>query len=248
MDCVIKITKGPEEGQEFRCSTTETVIGRSPRSQIRLSSASVSFEHAAITRNIDDFYIENLSAGGTFVNDERITGKIRLRVKDVLRFGQETVARVEAVPAGGGATATRKWVIFAMIASVVLLITALLWTTFAPTVSGPQINNAYPRLETFVEDQVAAHKLSVKTLQLMREAWRLEMSHVRSESQHRWRDLNVLLAAQESSMGFEEALRDPHNGKGQALTRLSNTDTHAALPTEDELKAGLIQFVTRMSQ
>ena len=100
---------GLDAGQEFRCSALETAIGRSARCAVRLTSPSVSFEHAVILRSGDDFFLENLSANGTFLNNQRLTAKTRLRAKDQIRIGDDTVARVESVPsaAGGGGQAGR---------------------------------------------------------------------------------------------------------------------------------------------
>src|ERR1051325_11585441 len=100
MSCTLKITAGPDTGQLHECTTDQTLLGRSPRCNIRLSSPAISFEHALISRTGDEFFIENLSAAGTFLNNQRLAARPRLRAKDQIRLGPDTILRVESLPAG----------------------------------------------------------------------------------------------------------------------------------------------------
>src|ERR1043165_6273930 len=104
MDLTLKSLSGPEKDQQFPCAAPETFIGRSQRCAIRLSSPAISFEHALITRKGDEFFIENLSANGTLLNNQRLAsnaqeGRTRLRQKDPLQLGLDPVLRVESLPA-----------------------------------------------------------------------------------------------------------------------------------------------------
>ncbi|MCL2640850.1 MAG: FHA domain-containing protein [Phycisphaerales bacterium] len=246
MDCTIKIIKGPEEGQEFRCAGNETIVGRSPRSQVRLSSQTISYEHAIVSKIGDEFFIENLSANGTFVNDDRISGKVKLRARDRLQFGQETIGRVEAVP-GAAMTSQRRllWIVagISMMLTVVLLAVAAL----SPAQAGVNVGRAYPKLEAFVQEQVERKQMPPQSLELMKRAWRLEMSRDRTNSRAVWRDLNILLASreQEAKMEFLQAMY----AHPDALSRMASEDNSVAsfTPTETQLKAALVQFVVRMA-
>jgi len=246
VDCILKITKGPEEGQEFRCSVNETIVGRSPRSQVRLSSQTISYEHAIISRLADEFVIENLSANGTFVNDERITGKIKLRARDQLRFGQETLCRVEAVP-GAAMTSQRRVLMIVAAVSVTLTIILLIAATLSSSQAGVNLKLAYSKLDAYMGEQVEQKHLPPQSREMMRQAWRLEMSRDRASSVQIWRDLNILLASREveAQMGFLQAL----HANPKALSQIASEDKRiAALPsTDEEMKAALIQFVARMA-
>src|SRR4051812_9223772 len=98
MNCTLKIISGPEANQEFTLGGGESFVGRSQRCSVRLSSPSISYEHAVITRDADDYFIENLSANGTYINNERITARTRLRSKDRIRLSPEVSARVASLP------------------------------------------------------------------------------------------------------------------------------------------------------
>ena len=63
-------------------------IGRSSRSQLILTAASVSRRHGSITFHNNEPYLNDLgSRNGTFVNGGRITGEIRLKEDDIISFG-----------------------------------------------------------------------------------------------------------------------------------------------------------------
>jgi len=242
MDCILKIIKGPEEGQEFRCSGNETIVGRSPRSQVRLSSQTISYEHAIISKIGDEFVIENLSANGTFVNEERIGGKVKLRTRDRLQFGQETICRVEAVPGAAMAPQRRLLLIVAAV-SVTLTILLVIVATLSPAQTGMNVKLAYPKLDEYLREQVEHKHLPAQSHEMMRKAWRLEMSGDRAGGMQIWRDLNILMAAQESKMKFLQARHD-HPG---ALADLASEDKRIAdrISTDAELKAALVQFIER---
>jgi pSer/pThr/pTyr-binding forkhead associated (FHA) protein len=244
---VIRIIKGPEEGQRFECSGAESVVGRSPRSQVRLASSTASYEHAVITRNGEDFYIENLSAAGTYVNEERISGKVRLRSRDQLRFGAETIARVESVPSGGTAGGRRRWLLIAFVTMLVIAVGLMLFDPFSTPPQHINMRAAYAKLEGFSHEEVQSRMLPTEAEVLLREAWRLEMSGDKSRANTLWLRLSVLLDGVEQRTGYQSAAqRDPH-----ALERLASPPAKGAPagePGNDEMGAALVQFVSRMAR
>ena len=243
MDCVIKIVKGPGEGEEFHCATGETVVGRSPRSHVRLASATVSFEHAVIVRLGNDFFVENLSASGTFVNDERISGRVRLRAKDRLRLGQETVVRVEAVPAGGGDAGRRRLLMVAVVVMVVTLIVLVVADPMGKTGGNANWEGVYVQLDGFVHQEVAIGRLPVEAEEHFEKAWRLRDSGDGADASEEWLRLRILLAGDEQKTGYQAAAdADRH-----ALADLLHPPKDAAAPTADQLAAGLVQFVEMMT-
>jgi pSer/pThr/pTyr-binding forkhead associated (FHA) protein len=243
MDCVIKIVKGPGEGEEFHCATGETVVGRSPRSHVRLVSPTVSFEHAVIMRLGDNFFVENLSASGTFVNDERISGRVRLRAKDRLRLGQETVVRVEAVPAGGGDAGRRRLLIVAVVVMVAALIAVVVLDPMGQKSSSGNWRGVYAELDAFVHQEVAIGRLPVEAEEHFEKAWRLRESGDAAGASDEWLRLRILLAGAEEKTGYQAAA----DANRHALADLFHPPKDAPVPNADQLAAGLVQFVEQMT-
>ena len=246
MDCVIKIVQGPESGQEFRCSGIETVMGRSPRSHVRLGSPSISFEHAVVVRSGNEFFVENLSASGTFVNNEKISGRVKLRAKDLVRLGQETVARVEALPSAGVELGRRRILIFAVLAMLVLLVVVLVADPFGISQSNINWHHVYAKLDQWVSDQSASNKLPVEVQQHLEQAWRLREAGDAAGANKEWVRLRVMLAGIEDKTGLQAA-SDEYRG---ALSKLLNPPKDAANAEmdNDQMGAALIQFVGRMAR
>lgn len=64
-------------------------IGRAPGSMLRLNHFSVSRTHAQLRATGDGWKLRDLgSSNGTWVNGSRVTGSVRVRPGDVVRFGQ----------------------------------------------------------------------------------------------------------------------------------------------------------------
>ena len=244
MDCVIKIIQGPESGQEFRCSATETVVGRGPRSHVRLSSPSISYEHAVVVRNSNEFYLENLSASGTFLNDEKVSGRVKLRARDTMRLGQETIARVEALPKAGVELGRRRLLIIAVIAMLILLVVVLVTDPFTPAQSNINWQHVYVKLDEFVHQETSAGKLPSEVLGHLEQAWRLREAGDTVAAGKEWVRLHVLLAGLEDRIGYQ-ADADMYR---RALGNLLSPPKDAAAPDHDQMAAALVQFVARMAR
>ena len=68
----------------------KTVIGRKPDNDLVVEEPHVSHKHCIILNNGNGFFIEDLkSSNGTFINGQRIKGRVRLRNNDVITFGGE---------------------------------------------------------------------------------------------------------------------------------------------------------------
>jgi pSer/pThr/pTyr-binding forkhead associated (FHA) protein len=86
-------------GQTFPLTQAPVTIGRQPSSAIVLSDPQASPQHAMITFLSGKYVIQDMgSAGGTFVNERRITAGRTLRDGDVIRLGN-TVFDVQLGPA-----------------------------------------------------------------------------------------------------------------------------------------------------
>jgi hypothetical protein len=106
-------TDGEDRQQlfSFAPGLTEASIGRERSADIVLGwDPEVSRLHARLERSDEDWTIvdDGLSSNGTFVNDQRISGRIRLSDGDTLRLGATTITfrsppverAVPAAPAG----------------------------------------------------------------------------------------------------------------------------------------------------
>lgn len=77
-----------EEKTEFELQEGQTPIGRHPDCLITVGERSVSGRHAEIDGEGGEFAIKDIgSRNGTFVNDERIEGRVKLKHGDTIRFG-----------------------------------------------------------------------------------------------------------------------------------------------------------------
>lgn len=82
------LDEGPLRGEQLLIEGDELVLGRRANSDLRLADPHVSRAHALIRRQSGAIWLEDLgSTGGTFVNDEPITGSQALRHGDRVRFG-----------------------------------------------------------------------------------------------------------------------------------------------------------------
>ena len=74
--------------------TSTISIGRREDNSIVLNNQFVSSYHAKIYVKNNDFYLEDLaSTNGTFINDSKVEGRVRLKVNDQVRMGS-TVFKV----------------------------------------------------------------------------------------------------------------------------------------------------------
>ncbi len=103
---------GREQRFSFEPGVAEASIGRERSADIVLGwDPEVSRLHARLERSEDDWTIvdDGLSSNGTFVNDRRISGRVRLADGDTLRLGATTltfrappaVRRPAVAPVGG---------------------------------------------------------------------------------------------------------------------------------------------------
>lgn len=72
-------------------NSSKYIIGRSRSASIRVDDQTVSDQHLSIEVINGDVWIEDLnSRNGTFVNDNRLTGKVSIKTSDHIRLGHRT--------------------------------------------------------------------------------------------------------------------------------------------------------------
>lgn len=80
--------RGPNTGKRFPLTDKPVVIGRENGVPIQLESLNVSRHHARILCESGRFYVEDSgSANGTWVNNQRISGRVPLSERDTLQIG-----------------------------------------------------------------------------------------------------------------------------------------------------------------
>lgn len=82
------IVEGPNPGREFQLPPGRSIIGRQHDSVVVLESLAASRQHAEVTLEGNDCYIQDLgSSNGTYVNGQRITGRTLLTDQDRFQIG-----------------------------------------------------------------------------------------------------------------------------------------------------------------
>ena len=84
--------------REFDLLRSEIIIGRDPGVDLTISSPAISRRHARILREADGYVLEDLgSSNGTYVNEQKLTGRHTLKSGDQIRLGQ-AITMIYAAP------------------------------------------------------------------------------------------------------------------------------------------------------
>lgn len=192
MDARLHVLEGPDKGQQFPLTQTETLLGRATRAQARLTSPEVSVEHAVIRREGEEFVIENLSAQGTQVNDAKVAGRVKLHVRDRIRLTPDTVLRLESSDVAG--LLSRPRLLAGLVGTLLLvLLLVVVLDPFGGASRPPQWNRAYAAVLEWTQAQAAAGTLPPEAVELLRDGWRLDKAGDYKASQQRWWRLQMLL-------------------------------------------------------
>lgn len=85
---------GPQTGKMYKLDRNETVIGRSPKTDLQIQDVGVSRNHAKFYHSIHGVYVEDLgSANGTFVNGDVINVPTPLQDGDKITLGSTTILK-----------------------------------------------------------------------------------------------------------------------------------------------------------
>jgi diguanylate cyclase (GGDEF)-like protein len=87
------VLAGMSTGETFRLDADRSIIGRSPRAQVRLTDEGVSREHAVVSVESDEVFLEDLgSTNGTFCNGVRVKRRA-LEDGDKIMIGSTTILK-----------------------------------------------------------------------------------------------------------------------------------------------------------
>ena len=91
LNAFLVVLTGPDKGKRFGLRPVSR-IGRDLRLDIRPHDPEISRHHAVLTFDGQGFTAEDLgSTNGTFVNEEKVVGRRRLRPGDILRVGSSSM-------------------------------------------------------------------------------------------------------------------------------------------------------------
>jgi serine phosphatase RsbU (regulator of sigma subunit)/pSer/pThr/pTyr-binding forkhead associated (FHA) protein len=83
--------QGPNPGKPYTLDPKRSLIGRRPDSTVFLESLAVSREHARVLCEGGAYFVEDAgSSNGTFVNGQKVTGRVALTEHDRLQIGPYT--------------------------------------------------------------------------------------------------------------------------------------------------------------
>ena len=94
MSIIVTVMSGADDGKVFQLNKIPVMLGRHPDDDVCLPyDTRISRHHARITKEDNSYFIEDMgsegkgSTNGTYVNDEKITGKTPLPSGDVALLG-----------------------------------------------------------------------------------------------------------------------------------------------------------------
>jgi predicted component of type VI protein secretion system len=88
---------GPTVGRTFPLEGNEISIGRDTSNKISINDAEISRKHARLLWRDEGYVLEDFgSTNGSFVNGQRLSGSIPLKVGDLVALGENVVLMVEA--------------------------------------------------------------------------------------------------------------------------------------------------------
>ena len=81
--------KGAEGYTRTALGKERMVLGRASENDLPIKHTSISREHCVFIREGEDWFVEDLgSSNGTLVNKDKLTGKVKLNEKDVVKAGK----------------------------------------------------------------------------------------------------------------------------------------------------------------
>lgn len=91
------MTEGPTAGEIYPIEQDEVVLGRESGVDILIDSPGISRRHARIFVENNQYTLEDLgSSNGTFLNGERLRGRLVLKPGDEIRLGRTVALIYEA--------------------------------------------------------------------------------------------------------------------------------------------------------
>ncbi len=198
-----------------------------------------------IHRNADDYYLENLSAHGTWVNDTKVSGRVKLRATDTIKLSDEALVRFEPAGMPQGLLARRNLLIMAILLLLLIAGSLAIFNPFAPPPVKSHIDKTYDILSGWLDDNVKdqSQPMPSEAQRLFNTGWRLYKAEDYADSRDVWLKLQILLEAQDSKYQFREFSAE----YPKALDKLNTAPegSNDLKPDDDEARAAFVEFVQR---
>jgi hypothetical protein len=238
MDWIIRVIEGPDQGLVQPLQQGPNLIGRGKAAAIKLSVDDVSWEHAVVVRDLDQCFVENLSALGTWVGETKVNGRVRVRPGDKIRLTEQTVLRVESADGSG---MSRAVLITALVVMLIILGVVGYYKVLAPAAPAQNWETAYNALLPWLQTQVKNHRMPPETVVLFRDAWRHTQAADWPGSQKAWMRLQIVLSSPQCKVRcLELAEHDQDSSLDQVLAPPPGFE-----PTDDQYASALGRFTDR---
>ena len=84
----LKVVNGKHAGTMYLVWKSPYIIGRHEQADLRVGSSQVSVYHCSIIIRGNEVYVRDMdSTNGTFLNDKRVDGELRLGIGDCVKVG-----------------------------------------------------------------------------------------------------------------------------------------------------------------
>jgi pSer/pThr/pTyr-binding forkhead associated (FHA) protein len=152
----IVLEQGPLRGRAFRPQRPQTTIGRGSDNDLVLPDQQVSRRHARLERGPEGWFLTDLgSTNGTYVNGQRIQGRVQIQIGDRVSIGSSVLLVQSASPGELSAEPKRRpqrqrtalKVAGALALIVVVIALALLLVTLLQPPSEPAVPTPANRIE-----------------------------------------------------------------------------------------------------
>jgi pSer/pThr/pTyr-binding forkhead associated (FHA) protein len=242
MPAIIKVIEGPDTGAFAQIGPGETVVGKGTRAALRLSSPSVSVEHLVITQHDENMFVENLSARGTLVNDTKISGKVKVRLRDKIRVSEDTVLRIETEGGDSLLTQHRK---LAIVLAILFAIASIVFVIADPFTKAPppaDWDRTQAALGEFISREESLKRYPPKTRDWWDAAWRHDNAGDYRNAVRAWQELQTRLQLWENAEN--RAYTDRNLGSLNRLLRSSDPEGILEDGKDPELgRVAVAQFV-----
>ncbi|GHV19386.1 hypothetical protein AGMMS49959_04180 [Planctomycetales bacterium] len=195
---LVEVTAGESVGKFVYLEDKPVLVGSSPMASLSLTDAGVKAEHALVSREGEQIWLENLSSGGTLLNGRTLTKRAMLVPDDVFTVadGVELVLRSTAEKGGGsGLTWFLVALIFVLLAGVGLAaaIAAAKKTGAGQWRATQDWHGAFIQLEARLQQWRQKNIVPLELEQDFREAWFRDCGGDRANALFLWQKVKLEL-------------------------------------------------------
>lgn len=199
MPYFLAVTTGPDEGKSCEVDGGSCLIGRSDSAELRLEDESISWEHARVVEEGGKVFLENLSALGTSVRGQKVSGRHRLQPNDEIELSNRCKVKIEIRVTGvtKSSSSGSPTTLIAVVVGAILTL-AVIWVLLQ-SAAGPPASQRQPTGSNWVQaytifddvlgDWVAQGWVSGEFHDRFNEAWRKERAGDRAGAGRIWAEL-----------------------------------------------------------